>query len=155
MTRTGPAATPTAEGELISMSLGDQLVGIRVATVQDVLGPQRLTPIPRAAVEVGGMLNLRGRIVTAIDLRTRLGMPPREPDTQPMSVVVEKGGELYSLVIDQVGDVLQPPADCFDADVRALGPRWREVALGIYRLDERLLVLLDVDRILELQGAAA
>jgi len=143
------------ENELVSIWLDKQLVGIPVSQVQDILGPQRITAVPRAAVEIAGVLNLRGRIVTAIDLRVRLGMAPRGADARSMSVVVDHKGELYSLLIDQVGEVLEAPLDRFEADTGALSPAWRELASGVFRLDRRLLVLLDVGRVLQIGGIGA
>jgi len=146
---------PTVENELVSIWLDDQLVGIPVAQVQDILGPQRITAVPRAAVEIAGVLNLRGRIVTAIDLRVRLGMRPHAADARSMSVVVDHKGELYSLLIDRVGEVLEAPLDRFEADTGALSPAWRELAQGVFRLERRLLVLLDVGRVLQIAGSGA
>ncbi|HEX2529792.1 MAG TPA: chemotaxis protein CheW [Geminicoccus sp.] len=137
-----------AAEELVSMHVGGQLVGIPVRIVQDILGFQRITRVPLAAREIAGVLNLRGRIVTAIDLRQRLGMDAVVSDRPSMSVVCEHGGELYSLLIDQIGEVLQPPADRFDTDLTPLTQCWREFSRGIYRLDNQLLVLLDVGRVL-------
>ena len=92
--------------EFVTATIGDQLCGIPVLKVQDVLGPQRITPIPLAPDEVAGSLNLRGRIVTAIDLRARLGLLNRSNGDDEMSIVVEHHGELYSLMVDAVGEVL-------------------------------------------------
>lgn len=138
-------------GEVVSMIVDDQRVAIPVQRVQDVLGPQRLTPVPLGAPEIAGVLNLRGRIVTAIDLRRRLGMPPATHE-HSMSVVVEHDGELYSLVIDQVGEVIDPPADRFETDLVPLTPAWRDLARGVYRLEDHLLVLLDVAKIIGFGG---
>src|SRR5689334_21135697 len=92
--------------DFVSIVIGDQLFGIPVLQVQDVLGPQRITRIPLAPPEVAGSLNLRGRIVTAIDIRTRLGLPELADGKKRMSIVVDLGGELYSLMVDSVGEVL-------------------------------------------------
>src|SRR3546814_17937554 len=86
------------------MTIADQLFGIPVLQVQDVLGQQRITRIPLAPPEIAGPLNLRGRIVTAIDVRLRLGLGPRERSDKDMSIVVDYRGELYSLMVDQVGE---------------------------------------------------
>jgi purine-binding chemotaxis protein CheW len=142
--------TRGVENELVSIWLDKQLVGIPVSQVQDILGPQRITAVPRAAAEIAGVLNLRGRIVTAIDLRVRLGMAPRAAEATTMSVVVDHKGELYSLLIDQVGEVLEAPLDRYEADTTALSPGWRELACGVFRLDKQLLVLLDVGRVLQI-----
>src|SRR5271165_3855095 len=93
--------------DFVTMFIEGQMFGIPVLMVQDVLGPQKITRIPLAPPEVAGSLNLRGRIVTAIDVRMRLQLPQRAPDAGAgMSVVVDMKGELYSLKVDQVGEVL-------------------------------------------------
>ncbi len=135
--------------EFVTATIGSQLCGIPVLKVQDVLGPQRITPIPLAPVEVAGSLNLRGRIVTAIDLRTRLGLTLRADDKNEMSIVVEHHGELYSLMIDAVGEVLKMSASNFERNPATLDPVWRGFSEGVYRLPEGLLVVLDVDTLLD------
>jgi len=151
MSNESPALDAAADGGLgrhfVTARIGGQLFGIPVLAVRDILGPQRLTSIPLAAGEIAGALNLRGRIVTAIDLRRRLGLDPADR-RKSMSVVVEHDGELYSLLIDEVGEVLSAPADAFERNPPTLEPRWREVSVGIVRLDDQLLVVLDVDRLL-------
>lgn len=136
--------------ELVSMVVANQLVGIPVGTVRDILGPQRITRVPLSSSEVAGVLNLRGRIVTAIDLCRRLGIQSNnEPDEPGMSIVVEHDGELYSLLIDQVGEVLHATNEQLVKDTASLSNSWREIADGIFRLEDRLLVLLDVGRVLD------
>ncbi len=137
------------EREFVTATIGSQLCGIPVLKVQDVLGPQRITPIPLAPVEVAGSLNLRGRIVTAIDLRTRLGLTLHADDKNEMSIVVEHHGELYSLMIDTVGEVLKMSASNFERNPATLDPVWRGFSEGVYRLTEGLLVVLDVDTLLD------
>lgn len=134
--------------DFITMIVGEQLFGLPVLIVQDVLGSQKITRIPLAPSEVAGSLNLRGRIVTAIDLRRRLALPPMEGENRNMSIVVDHHGELYSLIIDSVGEVLSVPQDRFERNPSTLDPRWASVAAGIYRLDDRLLVVLDVEQVL-------
>jgi len=141
--------------EFVTVTIERQLFGIPVLIVHDVLGAQRMTRIPLAPGEVAGALNLRGRIVTAIDARERLGLPPRRAEMPGMNVVVERDGELYALVIDTVGEVLSLPEDAFERNPTTLDARWREVSLGIYQLEERLLVVLDVDRFLQFQRLEA
>lgn len=135
--------------EFVSVTVADQLFGIPVLQVQDVLGPQRITRVPLAPPEVAGSLNLRGRIVTAIDLRTRLRLPPLTEGQSGMSVVVDHGGELYSILVDAVGEVLRLGADAAERNPATLDPVWREVSGGIYRLDKTLLIVLDVARVLD------
>ncbi|MBF0167943.1 MAG: chemotaxis protein CheW [Alphaproteobacteria bacterium] len=148
-------AEVTAETQdYVTMFIDNQMFGIPVLTVQDVLGPQKVTRIPLAPREVAGSLNLRGRIVTAIDVRRRLGLKDREGDNKPgMSVVVDMNGELYSLLIDSVGEVLSLRSAAFERNPPTLDPLWREFSAGIYRLDGKLLVVLDVQRLLDLGRA--
>jgi purine-binding chemotaxis protein CheW len=136
--------------DYVTMFIDGQMFGIPVLTVQDVLGPQRITRIPLAPKEVAGNLNLRGRIVTAIDVRLRLGLSPRPPEKASMSVVVERSGELFSLMVDQVGEVLSLRAAAFERNPPTLDPLWRDFSAGIYRLDGKLMVVLDVERLLDL-----
>ncbi|MCA1909193.1 MAG: chemotaxis protein CheW [Magnetospirillum sp.] len=135
--------------DYVTMFIDGQMFGIAVLTVQDVLGPQKITRIPLAPREVAGSLNLRGRIVTAIDVRLRLGLKRPQDDNKGMSVVVEQSGELYSLMVDQVGEVLSLPVAKFERNPPTLDPMWREFSAGIYRLDDKLLVVLDVAKLLD------
>lgn len=146
---------PDVGGNFVTVRLAGQLLGIPVLAVHDVLAAQKITPIPLAPVAVAGVLNLRGRIVTAIDLRARLGLPPRGEDESSMSVVVDHGGEPYSLLIDSAGEVLTLTAGNFERNPVTLDPRWQEVSNGIYRLDGELLVVVDVDRLLSFGVSAA
>lgn len=135
--------------DYVTMYIEGQMFGIPVLTVQDVLGPQKITRIPLAPREVAGSLNLRGRIVTAVDVRLRLGLPNNSAENKGMSVVVDQGGELYSLLVDQVGEVLSLPAVKFERNPPTLDPMWREFSAGIYRLEDKLLVVLDVAKLLD------
>jgi purine-binding chemotaxis protein CheW len=146
------ALAPTeGHADLVSMFIEGQMFGIPVLVVQDVLGPQKITRIPLAPPEVAGSLNLRGRIVTAIDVRLRLKLPQKKTAAggAGMSVVVDMKGELYSLRVDQVGEVLSLPAAKFERNPPTLDTLWREFSTGIYRLEDKLLVILDVPRLLD------
>lgn len=138
--------------DFVTVVLDGQQVGIPVLEVHDVLNAQKITVIPRAPDWVAGVLNLRGRIVTAIDLRRRLGLPPLEEGKSSMSVVVEHNEEPYSLQIDKVGEVLSLDDQLFEKNPVTLEPRWREVSIGIYRLKDQLLPILDVDRLLAFES---
>jgi len=137
----------------VTLTIAGQLCGIPVAVVRDVLGEQAITRIPLAPPEVAGSLNLRGRIVTAIDLRRRLGLAPGAGRVRRMSVVVELGGELYSLQVDEVGEVMSLPRTGIEENPPTLDPLWRQVTRGIHRLEGRLLAVLDVQRLLDFRGA--
>jgi purine-binding chemotaxis protein CheW len=152
---TGRTAGVDGARDFVTMTVADQFFGIPVLAVQDVLGPQRITRIPLSPPEVAGALNLRGRIVTAIDVRRRLGLPARAAGLPSMSIVVDLGGELYSLTVDAVGEVLSLPMERFERNPPTLDPEWREVSGGIYRLEGKLMVVLDVGRLLDIRRAEA
>jgi purine-binding chemotaxis protein CheW len=147
--RGAKAGTMREANDFVTVVIEGQLFGIPVLQVRDVLGPQRITRVPLAPPEIAGSLNLRGRIVTAIDLRIRLGLPVTDAAGR-MSVVVDHGGELYSLMVDSVGEVLSLSEASFERNPATLDLRWREIAAGIYRLDGKLLIVLDVARLLEM-----
>jgi purine-binding chemotaxis protein CheW len=97
-------------------------------------------------------LNLRGRIVTAVDLRRRLGLPMREAEVQPMSIVVEMAGELYSMLADSVGEVVPLRQEESASNPPTLDAVWRDVSKGVHRRDGQLLIVLDVERVLAIGG---
>jgi purine-binding chemotaxis protein CheW len=151
--RTQSTQAAIDEGELVlTLTVGGQPCGVPVLAVRDVLGAQGITPIPLAPPEIEGAMNLRGRIVTAVDLRRRLGLPAREAGTKPMSIVVEQGGELYSMLADVVGEVVPLVAADRQPNPPTLDPAWREVSRGVHRRDGQLLILLDVERLLAIGG---
>lgn len=133
---------------VLTLAVAGQPCGVPVLVVRDVLGTQTITRIPLAPGEVEGAMNLRGRIVTAVDLRRRLGLAPRPAETRPMSIVVEQGGELYAMLADSVGEVLPLAAEDRAPNPPTLDPVWRDVSRGVYRRDGQLLILLDVERLL-------
>jgi purine-binding chemotaxis protein CheW len=133
----------------VTLSVAGQLCGIPVLGVRDILAEQPITRIPLAPPDIAGSLNLRGRIVTAIDLRRRLNLPPPEPGQKRMSVVADQGGELYALLVDQVAEVMSLNTSQFERNPPTLERHWAMFSSGIYRLDGRLLVILDVARLLD------
>lgn len=142
------------EQVFVTLSLAGQLCGVPVQGVRDILIDQTIARIPLGPPEVAGSLNLRGRIVTAIDLRRRLKLPPA-PEGQPrMSVVAEQGGELYALLVDQVSEVMTLRADAFERNPPTLPAEWAAFSDGVYRLQDTLLVVLNVSRLLALGGEA-
>lgn len=142
---------PVSESEdFVTLTIADQLFGIPVLQVRDVLGAQRITRVQLAPPEVAGSLNLRGHIVTAIDMRTRLGLPPRPEGSSGMSIVVELKSELYSLLVDRVGEVLTVPSVDFERHPATIDARWRNVSSGVFRLKSSLLIKLDIVRLLDL-----
>lgn len=141
--------------EYISVFVGDQLFGIPVTVVQDVFEVQKLTRVPLSMPEVRGVLNLRGRIVTAIDMRIRLGLPTLEDESARMAVGIEEGGEAFGLMVDSVGEVLSLPSQDVERSPANLDRRWQQVSSGVHRLENDLMVVLDVSKALEMNNAAA
>lgn len=145
----GGAATSEETEEFVTFTIAGQLFGIPVLKVQDVLSTYRITRIPLAPREITGSLNLRGRVVTVLDVRLRLGLPPRPDGAEHMSIVAEDDGELYSLMVDAVGEVLALPNSIYERNPATLDPKFRAYSDGIYRLEDELLVVLDVNRLLD------
>ena len=148
---TSLVAQVEATQEFVTIRLDTQLLGIPVLAVHDVLNQQQITAVPKAQEWVSGVLNLRGRIVTAIDLRKRMGISPRKDGEKSMSVVVEHKEEPYSLQIDSVGDVMALKTVDFEKNPITLDQQWRGVSKGIYRLEKELLVILDVEKLLDFE----
>src|SRR3954471_23660511 len=149
-----PDITADEDRMFVILTVADQLCGVPVLGVRDILGEQTITRIPLAPREVAGSLNLRGRIVTAIDLRQRLRLEPPPEGAKRMSVVAEQAGELYALLVDQVSEVMSLKASAFERNPPTLPAIWAQFSSGIYRLDNRLLVVLDVGRLLALGETA-
>ena len=144
------AVQAEAVSQFVSFWIERQLLGVPVHHVQEVLNPHVIAPVPRARPEVAGLLNLRGQIVTAVDLRRRLGLPPRKEVTPAMNVVVRHEGEGFSLLVDDVGDVIDAPADAMEPPPRTLDAPYRSVTHGVFRLEDGLLVVLEMPRLLAL-----
>lgn len=156
MSANGNELEQATEG-YVTVVTGGQLFGLKLERVRDVFLPRGLSVVPLAPPEVAGLLNLRGRIVTAIDLRRRLGLPPRADGGTPVAVGIEERSELCGLIVDRVGDVLRLKPSSYEANPANLDPRWMKVCGGVHRLDEGLLIVLDVDKVLDLSrfGVAA
>ena len=137
------------ETEYVTATVGGQLFGLPIARVQDVFVLDRLTRVPLAAPEIAGVLNLRGRIVTAIDMRRRLGLAPAGEVRRRMAIGIEYKGESYGLLIDAIGEVLNLPTADREGNPVNLEPGLARVSAGVHRLEDRLLVVLDVDRVLD------
>lgn len=156
MTTTPQADRSSGEREFVTLKIADQLFGVEVTEIHDVFQPQAITHVPLAQREIAGVLNLRGRIVTTVCARRRLGLPER-PDgaPPPMAVGVEKDGDSYGLLVDAVDEVLKLADSAFEAVPVNLDPHWAHVSRGVYRVDGGLLVALDVERLLDLGTQAA
>jgi purine-binding chemotaxis protein CheW len=139
-----------ASNQLCTFLLDGHLFGVDAHTVQEVIRYQQMTRVPKAPDSVSGLINLRGQIVTAIDLRTRLGMKPREEGKLPMNVVVRSDDGAVSLLVDQIGDVIKVDAENFESPPDTLQGPSRELVRGAYKLDGRLLLLLDCEEVVQL-----
>jgi purine-binding chemotaxis protein CheW len=140
--------------EYVTATIDGQLFGLPISRVQDVFAPELLARVPLAVPEIAGMLSLRGRIVTVIDMRRRLGLAALEGGKPRMAVGIESKGESYGLLIDAIGEVLKLTAASREDNPVNLDSRLARVSAGVHRLDGSLLVVLDVDRVLEV-GAYA
>ena len=140
------------DNQYVSFWIDGQLLGVPVRVVQEVLNAQEIARTPRARPEIAGLLNLRGQIVTAVDLRKRLGLPDRGHESHPMNVVVRQGGESFSLLVDEVGDVIDVGGQQPDAPPPTLDAEWMNVTSGVYRLEDRLVVVVSVEAILDLNA---
>lgn len=137
-------AVPTDTTDYVTVFVGETMFGLPIDRVHDVFVPAGVTPVPLSPPEIVGLLNLRGRVVTALCLRRRLRMPDREPGAASMAIGLEQAGETFALIVDGVGEVLKLGQDTFEPVPINLDARWRSLATGVHRLDGRLLVILDV-----------
>jgi purine-binding chemotaxis protein CheW len=146
------SATSATENviEYVTATVGGQLFGMPIARVQDVFMPDRMTRVPLAAPEVAGLINVRGRVVTAIDMRRRFGLPIPDEGSPRLAIEIECKGESYGLLIDAIGEVLKLPVSSREENPVNLEARLARVAAGVHRLEGKLLVVLDVDRLLDI-----
>lgn len=132
--------------------LGERLFGLDIAMVQEVLRFQVMTPVPLSPTAIHGLINLRGQIVTAIDLRTCLRLPPREDDEDTMNVVVRTPDGIVALLVDEIGDVLELDEAGFEPPPETIDPEIRHLIHGVYKLEETLLLMLAPDHLLQNAG---
>lgn len=133
--------------------LEQYLFGVHLEKVQEVIRYLELTDIPLAPDVISGLMNLRGQIVTAIDLRRRLDLPPRAGDKQPMNIVIRSGDGAVSLLVDSIGDVVEVTEDSFERPPETLQGKVREVIVGVHKLDKNLMHVLETEKACETIGA--
>jgi purine-binding chemotaxis protein CheW len=143
------------ERQFCTFSLGELFFGIEVLQVQEVIRAQAMTRVPLASHAVRGLINLRGQIVTAIDLRDRLGLPPLGEGKSPMNVVVRTDEGPVSLLVDEIGDVMETEEEQFEMPPETLAASARDLILGVYKLPDRLLLILDTEKVLGLEPLRA
>src|ERR1700691_4495849 len=137
-------------GQFSTFFVADLFFGVDVLRVQELLRFQHMTPVPQAPQVIEGLINLRGQIVTAIDMRRRLGMPPRVGDQALMNIVVRTVDGAVSLLVDEIGDVLDMDAANYERPPENLDPAARELIRGVYKLKDRLMLALDEERTVDL-----
>jgi len=149
------AMNDTQLSDYVTFTTAGQMFGLPIECVQDVFKPSSITRVPLAGPEIAGVLNLRGRIVTAIELRSRLGLAARDVGQVAMAIGIESRGESFGLLVDTVGEVLKLPDEEREPNPINLDRNLGRVSAGVYRLDGHLLVVLDIDRVLDLSPEAA
>jgi purine-binding chemotaxis protein CheW len=145
-----------SSGQFSTFFVADMFFGVDVLHVQEVLRSQQMTSVPQAPGVIEGLINLRGQIVTAIDMRRRLGLPQRDGNQAPMNIVVRTLDGAVSLLVDEIGDVLDMDAATYERPPQNLDPAAKELIRGVYKLKGRLLLVLDEERTVDLAvGRAA
>jgi purine-binding chemotaxis protein CheW len=132
--------------------LGPHYFGLDVLKVQEIIRVQAMTRVPLAPPVVRGLINLRGQIVTALDLRRRLEMPDRPADREPVNVIVQTGVSAVSLLVDEIGDVENVSSNDFEPPPETLRGVGRDLIRGAYKLHGRLLLVLDADEIVKIDA---
>lgn len=141
--------------DYVTVRVGGHLFGIEALAIQDVFHPRNITPTPLSPPEILGVLNLRGRIVTALCVRCRLGLGQREPGRpEPKAVGMEVGGDNYGLVVDSVEEVVKLDPEQMIPPPDNLPARWAEIIQGVFRLPDTLMVVLDARRLITGVGQA-
>ena len=136
--------------QLSTFSVNGHLFGVEVAVVQEVIRYQPMTRVPLAPAALAGLINLRGQVITAVDLRRRLGFPDRAAGELAMDVIVRTSDGLVSLLVDRIGDVVEVAQEAFEEPPETLAGIARELIRGAYKLDHALLLLLDVQGAVDL-----
>jgi purine-binding chemotaxis protein CheW len=142
------------ERQLCTFFVENLFLGVDVRDVQEVFRYQEMTPVPRASHVVRGMINLRGQIVVAVDLRRRLQLPARAADQLPMNVVVRTDHGPISLLVDEIGDVVEVDAATFEPTPATVEGATRDVVIGVHKFHGKLLMLVDTVRLIQLADAA-
>jgi purine-binding chemotaxis protein CheW len=143
----------TTATQFCTFFLDGLFFGVEVQKVQEVIRYQEMTRVPLASRVISGLINLRGQIVTAIDLRRRLGLPDRSADQKPMNVVVRTDDGAVSLLVDEIGDVIEVASDTFETPPETLRGPARALVQGAYKLDQRLLLVLNAKEAVQVPAA--
>ena len=139
-----PNSTTAKTIQYVSFHVAGQILGIPVDQVQEILPPQRVTNVPLASPCIAGLINLRGQIVTSLDIRVRLGLEPRSAQAGFMNIIAGNSDDLYAIVVDSVGDVISVESMRFSPPPATLDPVWQQCCSGVYQLQQGLLISLDI-----------
>ena len=151
MQQPAPTSSPIGKTlDYVTAWQGDLLIGLPIARVQDVFRPHALTPVPLAPPAIAGLLNSRGRIITMIEMSTRLGLAHHHGGEARIAIGVELEGESYGLLVDGVGEILSLPEVTWRPTPASLERRFAQLIAGIHQLEDHILIVLDIDRILAL-----
>ena len=142
-----------SSNEYVTVTIRDQLFGLPIGEVEDVFEPQMVTRVPLAPPEVVGVLNLRGRIVSLVDVCTRLGMESLQPE-KPMAIGLRREGGTYALLVDAVGDVIHPDQGSMEPVPTHLDARWKSVCVGVHQLEDKLMMVLDPECVFDSDNEA-
>lgn len=150
MTKTGDNGN--TQVQFATFYLEDLLFGIDVMQVQEIIRYQEMTPAPLSAPEIEGLINLRGQIITAVNLRKRLSMGDWEDGKLPMNVVVRTEDGTVSLLVDEIGDVLEVENSCFEEPPTTVPDTCRGFINGVYKLEDKLLLTLDTEKVVDVHS---
>jgi purine-binding chemotaxis protein CheW len=142
----------TATKQLCTFRLDGHLFGVDVVRVQEVIRYQAMTRVPLASPVIQGLINLRGQIVTALDMRARFECAPRAGSELPMNVVIRTEEGVVSLLVDEIGDVVEVCEEAFERAPETVSHPGKDLITGVYKLDEQLLLLLDTNRVIRVEG---
>ncbi|WP_230530924.1 chemotaxis protein CheW [Microvirga roseola] len=145
----------SAHEDYVTVLVAGQMLGLPISRVHDVFVASDMTTVPLAPPEIVGLLNLRGRVVTAVSLRRRLGLPDAESNGRRMAVGLEHKGESYGLLVDEVGEVLKLNPDDLQPNPVHLNRRWAGLSGGVHQLQNRLLIIIDVEAVLAFETQLA
>jgi purine-binding chemotaxis protein CheW len=148
------AAIDTGARQFVTLYLGNRYFGVDVLKVQEVIRQQPMTRVPLSDKVIRGLINLRGQIVLALDLRCRLGMDLRQPDEECMNLVVQTPDGPVSLLVDEIGDVIEVNSQIYEHSPDMLRGVQRELIDGVYKLKDKLLIALNVDKVVHVNDGA-
>jgi purine-binding chemotaxis protein CheW len=151
----GRAGEAGDETEFVTFMLGEQAFGLPIQRVHEVFSANQITSVPLAPPMIKGLLNLRGRVVTAVCLRTLMGIDGEAASGDRMAIGIESAGEQFALLVDRIGDVMRLSGAGLEPNPIHLAASWQSLSRGVYRLDGSILVILELDKLISTERLAA